>query len=76
MLTHCQPGGFRFDNQSYLTFFSGKDLLCAMEEDLVNLKLGTPADFQERILTGMKKLSDVWQYLPEWVRLRELIQNY
>lgn len=76
MLTHCQPGGFRFDNQSYLTFFSGKDLLCAMEEDLVNLKLGTPADFQERILTGMKKLNDVWQYLPEWVRLRELIQNY
>ncbi|RCJ29261.1 hypothetical protein A6770_22690 [Nostoc minutum NIES-26] len=76
MLTHCQPGGFRFDNQSYLTFFSGKDLLCAMEEDLANLNLGTPADFRERILTGMKKLSDVWQYLPEWQRLRQLIQDY
>lgn len=76
ILTSCQPGGFRFDNQSYLTFFSGKDLLCAMEQDLANINLGTPADFRERILIGMKKLDDVWQYLPEWQRLRQLIQDY
>ncbi len=76
ILTSCQPGGFRFENQSYLTFFSGKDLLCAMEEDLDNLRLGSPGDFRERILTGIKKLSDIWEYLPEWQRLRELIQDY
>lgn len=76
ILTSCQPGGFRFENQSYLTFFSGKDLLCAMEQDLANLNLGTPADFRERILVGMQKLTDVWQYLPEWERLRQLIQTY
>ena len=47
-----------------------------MEEDLDNLRLGSPGDFRERILTGIKKLSDIWEYLPEWQRLRELIQDY
>jgi hypothetical protein len=75
ILTDCQPGGFYFENQNYLTFFAGKDLLCAMEEDLERLGLGTPADFKERILVGMRKISDVWQYLPEWQRLRELIET-
>lgn len=76
MLTYCQPGGFYFENQNYLTFFAGKDLLCAMEEDLDRLRLGTPADFKERMLVGMRKISDIWQYLPEWQRLRQLIETY
>jgi hypothetical protein len=75
IITYCEEGGFYFENQNYLTFFAGKDLLCAMEQDLDRLGLGTPANFKERILVGLKKLSDVWQYLPEWQRLRQLIET-
>lgn len=76
ILTDCQPGGFYFENHNYLTFFAGKDLLCAMEEDLDRLGLGDPANFKERILVEMRKIPDVWQYLLEWQRLRELIQTF
>jgi len=74
MLPSCRPGGVRFKNQNYLTFFAGKDLLCGMQEALRDLGLGKPSDFRERILVGISNSPEnVWEWLPEWAELQKLI---
>jgi hypothetical protein len=70
----CSPSGVFFDNQNYGTFFAGKDLLCGMADALAGFGLGSPSDFRERVIKGIENANeDVWQWLPEWQRLRELI---
>ncbi|NEU77347.1 hypothetical protein PI95_033940 [Hassallia byssoidea VB512170] len=36
LLPTCCPGGSRFQQQNFLTFFAGKDLLYGMREQLSN----------------------------------------
>ena len=70
----CCPSGVFFENQNYGSFFAGKDLLCGMADALVGFGLGSPSDFRERVIKGIENAKeDVWQWLPEWQRLRELI---
>jgi hypothetical protein len=72
----CRPGGVRFNNQNYLTFFAGKDLLCGMQEALRDFGLGKPSDFRERIIVGISNSPEnVWEWLPEWAELQQLICN-
>ncbi len=74
LLPTCCPGGSRFQNQSYITFFAGKDLLYGMREQLSGFGFESPVVFCERILKGIEESTeDVWTWLPEWQRLRELI---
>ncbi|HAG83558.1 MAG TPA: hypothetical protein DCL61_21010 [Cyanobacteria bacterium UBA12227] len=74
LLPTCTPGGSRFQNQNYLTFFAGKDLLYGMRSELSGFGFETPAVFIERILKGIEETAeDVWTWLPEWQQLRELI---
>jgi hypothetical protein len=72
----CQPGGPRFAH--YLTFFSGKDLLLAMEPGLATLSLGTPRDSCSRVASCIEVAADdVALWLPEWSALRnELAQAH
>ncbi|QTA93475.1 hypothetical protein [Desulfonema magnum] len=72
LLPACRPGGVRFKH--YMTFFAGKDLLCGMHRALDHFNLGSPSDFRERVIVGIERSAeDVWTWLPEWQRLRELI---
>lgn len=74
LLPTCSPGGSRFINQNYLTFFAGKDLLYGIREELSRFGFATPAIFKERILKGIEETAeDVWTWLPEWQRLQELL---
>ncbi|WP_026736184.1 hypothetical protein [Fischerella sp. PCC 9605] len=74
LLPTCCPGGSRFQNQNYITFFAGKDLLYGMREQLCGFGFESPVVFRERILKGIEESAeDVWTWLPEWQRLRELI---
>lgn len=71
----CHPGGYRF--QDFLTFFSGKDLLFGMQAALTRFGFTSPFEFRERILKGIENSTeDVWTWLPEWGRLRELINTF
>ena len=65
----CQVGGLRF--QHFLTYFSGKDLLLAMQADLARLGFIAAHVFRERLLGGIQKSGDnIWSWLPEWTNLR------
>ena len=69
VLPSCREGGHRFKH--FLTFFSGKDLLFAMESDLMGWQLGSPFKFRERILIGIENSpEDVCSWVPEWHQLR------
>lgn len=71
----CRDGGLRFQN--FLTFFSGKDLLCAMESALIGWGFEKPSYFQERIVKGIENSpEDIGSWLPEWERLRQAIQDF
>ncbi len=73
-LSICRPGGYRF--QHFLTYFSGKDLLFGMETTLASFGFTSPFEFRERILKGIENSAeDVWTWLPEWTRLRELLST-
>ncbi|HBW57313.1 MAG TPA: hypothetical protein DEF27_05710 [Oscillatoriales bacterium UBA8482] len=77
LLPSFKPGGFRFEN--FLTYFAGKDILCAMKEDLIYLgfDFDNPIhQFLERIVTRIERAEDVWRWLPEWQNLRDIIHNY
>lgn|GEM_PF-547166 len=77
VLPTCQPSGNRFKDQNYLTFFAGKDLLYGMRDQLKSFKFSSPDNFCEKILKGIEETEeDVWLWLPEWQRLRELIASY
>jgi len=73
LLSVCRADGDRF--QDFLTFFSGKDLLCAMKTALIRFRLGEPFVFRERVIKGIEKSQDVWTWLPEWSELRQLVQS-
>lgn len=74
LLSACRPSGQRF--QHFLTFFAGKDLLCAMETALARFGLGSPFEFRERVLKGLEESAeDPWTWLPEWQRLRDLAKQ-
>ncbi|MDF5713327.1 MAG: hypothetical protein PUP93_05425 [Rhizonema sp. NSF051] len=76
LLPTCCPGGSRFQQQNYLTFFADKDLLYGMREQLSNFGFDSPLVFRQRILKGIEdSAEDVWTWLPEWQRLRELIAS-
>jgi len=76
-LEECKLGGKRFEH--YLTFFAGKDLLYTMRHDLKKFGFKDsqqPAcyTFRDAILRGIRySQEDVWTWLPEWQRLRELL---
>ena len=72
LLTSCRPGGKR--HKHFITFFSGKDLLCGMDGALASLGFKSPFEFRERILKGIEDSSeDVWTWLSEWTQLRRLV---
>jgi hypothetical protein len=74
LLPTCCPGGSRFVNQNYMTFFAGKDLLYGMRDELSRFGFDTPVVFRERILKGIEETAeDIWTWLPEWQRLRDFI---
>jgi hypothetical protein len=75
LLSTCHPGRHRF--QHFLTFFSGKDLLCGMRAALIDFTLGEPFIFRERVVKGIENSTeDVWTWLPEWEELRQQVQNF
>jgi hypothetical protein len=70
----CQIGGLRF--QHFLTYFSGKDLLLAMQADLVRFGFESAKVFRDRLLQGIERASDdIWRWLPEWASLRTQVQT-
>jgi hypothetical protein len=77
LLEDCGVGGKRFEH--YLT--AGKDLLYMMRHDLKRFGFKDsqqPAcyTFRDAILRGIRySPADVWTWLPEWQRLRELLQT-
>ncbi|MCL1471127.1 hypothetical protein [Argonema antarcticum] len=77
LLPTCCPGGSRFQNQNFLQRFAGKDLLYGMQDALRRFGFESPVLFRERVLKGIEDSGeDVWTWLPEWQRLRELIAEY
>jgi hypothetical protein len=74
ILPDFQPGGVRFQN--FLTFFAGKDLLAAMQQrlsdDLGYASKDTIKIFLERIINRLERENEVWEWLPEWKKLRQL----
>ncbi len=76
LLPTCKPGGSRFQNQNYKTFFAGKDLLYGMREELSRFGFESPVVFRDSILKGIEEtVEDVWTWLPEWNSLRELLSR-
>ncbi|WP_130471653.1 hypothetical protein [Candidatus Magnetaquicoccus inordinatus] len=72
-LSECCPGGKRYQN--YLSAFSGKDLLLAMEDWLKANGYAGAFAFREKILQGLHKSSDdIALWLPEWQHLRTIVQ--
>ncbi len=53
LLPSCTSGS-RYQNQNYLTFFAGKDLLYGMRSELSGFGFETSAMFRERILKGIE----------------------
>lgn len=77
LLPACCLGGIRFQNQNFLTFFAGTDLLYGMRNALRIFGFDSPVVFRERILKGIEESDEeVWTWLPEWQRLRELINSF
>ncbi len=75
LLSECRAGGCRF--QSFLTFFSGKDLLCGMRSALIGWGLGEPFVFRERIVKGIENSTEnVSSWVPEWDQLRQIVQDF
>ena len=74
------PGGVRLEN--FLIFFAGKDLLYSMKNSLREFGFASsqpqisPQDiFIERVIKGIERAEEVWNWLPEWQQLRNLIIN-
>lgn len=69
--TECSPDGVR--RKHFMTSFAGKDLLWAMEDYLKSSGFRGPAFFLEQILTRLGDSTEVWEWLPEWQALREML---
>ncbi len=66
--------GCRFKH--FLIFFAGKDLLCGMRNELQKFGFKTPLIFREQVLKGIENSTeDVWTWVSEWQKLRELISR-
>jgi hypothetical protein len=62
--------------QEPLLSFSGKDIMCAMQEPLREAGFAAPGAFREKMLNMIEtSLEDVWTWLPEWNALRSAIQS-
>lgn len=73
LLDDCRQGE-RFQN--FLIFFSGKDLLWGMQKDLRSFGFKSPVVFREKIKQSIEESNeDIWEWLPEWQRLRELLSS-
>lgn len=81
LLPKFRNGGLRFTD--YLRYFAGKDLLYAMREKLREFGFEPPSSaksspeevFIERIVSRMERSDNVWEWLPEWTTLRQLIEE-
>lgn len=81
MLPKFREGESRFAD--YLRYFAGKDLLYAMRDQLRDLGFESPSSensspeevFIERIVSRMERSDNVWEWLPEWTTLRQLIEE-
>ncbi|MBR8835014.1 MAG: hypothetical protein DSM106950_13515 [Stigonema ocellatum SAG 48.90 = DSM 106950] len=61
LLSTCCPDGSRFQQQNYITFFAGKDLLYGMREQLSNFGFESGLVFRQQILKGIEdSAEDVW----------------
>lgn len=66
-LVQCAPPGER--RRQFLTFYAGKDLLWAMDQEI-----GGAAVFLEYILAGIANEPEpVHEWLPEWAALRSVV---
>lgn len=75
LLPSFERSGSKFAH--FLTVFSGKDLLTAMGSELMQMELGEPGQFLARILKRLETSPEpVWEWLPEWQRLREAIAQF
>jgi hypothetical protein len=72
-LEDCREGE-RFKH--FLIFFSGKDLLWGMQKELRSFDFKSPIVFREKIKQNIEESNEnVWEWLPEWQRLRELVSS-
>jgi len=69
--TECSPAGGRL--KDFITSFAGKDLLWSMDKDLKTLGLDSSTVFLERVLTKLGESTEVWEWLPEWKALRQVV---
>jgi hypothetical protein len=68
----CLKGGVR--HSYFLTFFSGKNLFTELNSSLRRAGFNNQNQFVEEVLEGIKNATeDVWEWLPEWVDLRQQI---
>ncbi|NEP43150.1 MAG: hypothetical protein F6K35_29570, partial [Okeania sp. SIO2H7] len=73
LLPECREGE-RF--QHFLVFFSGKDLLWGMQQELRNFGFRSAIAFREKIKQNIEENNEnIWEWLPEWQRLRELVSS-
>lgn len=62
--------------QEPLLTFSGKDVMCAMRDPLREAGITTVGAFREKIVKAIESSpEEVWTWLPEWLALRNAIQN-
>ncbi len=80
LLPRFRRGGYRFTD--YLSYFAGKDLLYEMREPLRQFGFEDSSNkkqpeevFVERILSRIERIDKVWEWLPEWEYLRQLISE-
>jgi hypothetical protein len=74
LLPEFQNPGSRYTH--YLTAFSGRDLLWAMDESMQAIGFEGAMTFREKVLKGIAQTAeDIADWLPEWRRLRELIDQ-
>lgn len=67
----CAPTGVR--SQNFLISYAGKDLLWSMDAHLQKMSLGSATQFLERVLTKLGESTEVWEWLPEWRALRQIV---
>lgn len=71
----CGSGGIR--RAHYLTFFSGKDILYSIQPQLLEMGLGHPGQFLERILTSLEhSTAPIGEWVPEWSNLQVRLSEF
>ncbi len=74
LIPTCEPGGDR--GALPLVYFSGEDLLAAMQPSLGKLKLEKGNALIEEVATRINESQDdVWTWLPEWQALRRIVEQ-